>query len=68
VVVLTVMLPVSAVHVIVNAALAVPPAVTVTVCEAPPLTLQLLGAPPRVTVWLPVASPENVTLPDAPIA
>ncbi len=64
---LTVTLPVSAVHVIVNPAVAVPPAVTVTVCDVPPLTEQFDGTPARVTVWLPVASAVNVTLPEAPI-
>ena len=47
---LTVTLPVSTVQLIVNPAVAVPPAVTVTVCEVPPLTEQFDGTPLRVTV------------------
>ena len=49
--VVTFSVPVSAVQLIVNAAVAVPPAVTVTVFEAPPLTLQFAGTSVRATVW-----------------
>ena len=49
--VVTVRLPVSAVQLIVNAAVAVPPAVTVTVFEAPPVTVQFAGTSVRATVW-----------------
>ena len=48
--VVTVRLPVSAVQLIVNAAVAVPPAVTVTVFEAPPVTVQFAGTSVRATV------------------
>jgi hypothetical protein len=65
--VVTVRLPVSVVQLMANAAVADPPAVTPTVCEVPPLTEQFDGTPPRVTVWLPVATPVKVTLPEAPI-
>ena len=39
------------------------PAGTVTVLEAPPLTLQLLARPLRVTVWSPAARLSKVTRP-----
>jgi hypothetical protein len=51
-----------------KAAVAVPPAGTVTVWEVPPLTVQLLGTPPRVTVWVAALSPGTVTLLLIPIA
>src|SRR2546426_1173148 len=44
-----------------------PPAGTFTVCEGPPLTVQLDAIPLRVTVWLPAVRPEKVTLPLFPI-
>ena len=55
--VVTVMLPVSAVHVIVNAAVAVPPAVTGTVCDGPPLAVQFAGTSVSATVCVATASP-----------
>jgi hypothetical protein len=51
-----------------NEAVAVCPAVTVTVRDVPPLTLQFDAIPLNVTVWLPVARSENVTLSFVPIA
>jgi hypothetical protein len=45
----------------------VPPAGTVTLRDAPALTLQFDARPLRVTVWLPAARPENVTLLFVPI-
>ena len=44
-----------------NDAVAVCPAVTVTVREVPPLTEQLDAIPLKVTVWLPVARSGKVT-------
>ena len=44
------------------------PAVTDTVREVPPLTLQLAAMPLSTTVWLPGASPLNVVVPLSPIA
>src|SRR5437016_3781483 len=55
--VLTVRLPVSAVQLTVNAAVVAPPAGTVTVFEAPPLTVQFAGTSVRATVWSPAGSP-----------
>ena len=43
------------------------PAVMVTGCEAPPLTVQFGARPVRVTVWPPVASPVKVTIALFPI-
>ena len=57
VVVLTVRLPVSAVQLIVNAAVAAPPAGTVTVFDAPPLTVQFEGTSVRATTWSLAGSP-----------
>src|SRR5947208_7961344 len=37
------------------------PAVTLTVCEAPPLTVQLAATPVSSTVWLLTLSPVKVT-------
>jgi hypothetical protein len=51
-----------------KAAVAVPPAGTLTVWEVPPLTVQLLGTPVRVTVWLAALRPGTVTLALLPIA
>ena len=68
VVVLTVRLPVVATQLMVKLAVAVCPAVTLTVWEGPPLTLQLLGAPLRVTLWLPGAKSVNVIIWFVPIA
>src|SRR2546421_12135704 len=45
-------------------AVAVPPAVTVTVRDVPPLTVQLLAMPDRTTVWLPVLTPVKVMVSD----
>jgi hypothetical protein len=50
-----------------KAAVAVPPAGTVTVWELPGLTVQLLGTPLRVTVWLAALSPGTVALVLMPI-
>src|SRR2546423_245147 len=51
-----------------NDTVAVCPAVTVTVREVPPLTLQFAAIPDRTTVWLPGESPSTVTLVLMPIA
>src|ERR1041385_7289370 len=56
-----------AVQVIAKFAWAVPPDGTLTDLELPPLTEQFPGTPLRLTVWLPAASPVNVTLPLASI-
>src|SRR2546430_9692894 len=53
---------------IVKDAVPVPPAVTVTVREVPPLTLQLLAMPDSTTVWLPVLTPVNVMVVLTPMA
>ena len=55
--VVTVRLPVSAEQVIVKAAVAVWPAVTGTVFEAPPVTVQFPGTSVSATVWVVVESP-----------
>jgi hypothetical protein len=68
VLVVTVRLPVVAEQVTEKAAVAVPPAGTVTVWDVPPLTVQLLGTPLKVTVWLPAPSPEMMTLLLMPMA
>ena len=52
-----------AVQVAENDAVAVPPEGTLTVWEVPPLTVQFGATPEIATVWLPDASPVNVTLP-----
>src|SRR5256885_313634 len=57
------MLPGSALQLIVNAAVAVPPAVTGTMCEAPPLTVQFVGTSVSATVWLAAESPVYVVVP-----
>ncbi len=59
----TVRLPVVAEQLTANVVLPVPPEGTFTVCVLPPLTVQLLATPESTTLWLPVASPLNVTLP-----
>src|SRR5437762_12049080 len=64
----TVRLPVVAEHVTVNAAVAVPPEGTETVCDVPPDTVQFAATPESTAVWLPVVKPVNVRLPLIPIA
>src|SRR5438045_4183423 len=56
-----------ALHVIANDAVAVWPAVTVTVSVVGPPTWQLVGTFERATVWAPGSSDANVTLPLAGI-
>src|SRR5205823_4264176 len=46
-----------------NAALAVCPAVTVTDCDGPPLTVQFLAMPLSATVWQPAACQSKVAVP-----
>ena len=46
-----------AVQLIVNAAVVVPPAGTVTVFEAPPLAVQFAGTSVSATVWVVAVSP-----------
>src|SRR4051812_5035101 len=55
--------PLVAAHVTLNAAVAVAPAVTVTVCGFAPSAAQLAASPEIPTLWLPAASALNVTLP-----
>ena len=59
----TVRLPVVAVQLTEKAAVAVPPEGTLTVCVLPPLTVQFVAISESATLWLPVLSPLNVTLP-----
>jgi hypothetical protein len=68
VLVVTVRLPAGATQLTEKAAVALPPAGTLTVWELPPLTVQLFGTPLKLTVWLPAPSPETVTLVLMPIA
>ena len=49
--------PVSAAQLTAKAAVAVPPGGTVTLSDAPPLTVQLAATPVSATVWLPAATP-----------
>jgi len=58
----TVRLPGGATQFTVYEAVTVPPAGTVTGCEAPPLTVQFVGTL-RTTVWLPAERLVNVTVP-----
>jgi len=60
--VVTAMLPGGVIQFTVYEAVTVPPAGTVTGCEAPPLTVQFVGTL-RTTVWLPAERLVNVTVP-----
>jgi hypothetical protein len=68
VLVVTVRLPVVAVQLTEKVLVVVLPAVMLTVRGFEPLTVQFCATPASCTVWLPAASPVNVTLLLMPMA
>ena len=55
--VVTERLPVVAAQLMEKCSVVVSPAATVTVCEAPPLTVQFVGTSVSATVWVVAESP-----------